>query len=123
MRQYLVAELNREGGQTSLSVTRRGAGTVAAVSGDWDLGTIDELRTVLYDAVADSRHLVVDLTAVRFIDSSTLGVLVGTRKRVLAAGGTLTLVCRAPRTLRLFELTALDRLFTIVPSMDHWQPS
>lgn len=102
----------------TLHVTQSPAKTVVTVTGDWDMGTTDQLQDTLHGAVTPGGHLVVDLTSVRFMDSATLGVLVGTRKRVLAARGTLTLVCATQRTLRLFELTNLDSLFTIVPSLD-----
>ena len=50
--------------------------------------------------------------------STTLGVLVGARKRLRAHGGALAVVCPDPDQLGLFEMTGLDRVFSIHPDRD-----
>jgi anti-sigma B factor antagonist len=63
-------------------------------------------------------HIIVDLSKASFIDSTTLGVLVGARKRLRAHGGALAVVCPDPDQLGLFEMTGLDRVFSIHPDRD-----
>ena len=45
----------------------------------------------------------------------TLGVLLGAVKRLRPAGGTVSVVCRDPHIRRIFEITLLDRIFTLYP--------
>ena len=59
------------------------------------------------------KHIVVDLSEATFIDSTTLGVLVGGVKRLRPAGGALALVCTDQNITKIFEITGLDRVFPI----------
>ena len=51
-----------------------------------------------------------DLDGVSYLDSAGLGALVGAHKRLVAAGGMLTIRCSRQRVLRLFGLTGLSRV-------------
>lgn len=61
-------------------------------------------------------RLVVDLTDVRFIDSSGLGALLSGFKNAGLRQGSLTLAGLQPRVQSMFELTRLHRVFEIYPS-------
>jgi len=88
-----------------------------AVTGELDLYTAPELKTELGAAIDDgARHVIVDLSETTFIDSTTLGVLVGGVKRLRPAGGDVSLVCNERSITKIFEITGLDRVFTIVPT-------
>ncbi|NYI58117.1 STAS domain-containing protein [Cellulomonas soli] len=88
--------------------------TVVTVSGEIDVSSADALRDRLGLLLDEDRtDLVVDLRAVAFMDSTGLGVLVGTLKKVRTVGGRLELVVDTERLLRLFQLTALDQVFTV----------
>ena len=67
---------------------------------------------------AGARSVVVDLSRVEFLDSTGLGVLVGALKRLRAAGGNLALVCGHERLLKIFRITALDRVFALYDTVD-----
>jgi len=58
-------------------------------------------------------HLLIDLANVSFMDSSGVGGLVIALKRVQAAGGTLALCSLNGQARMLFELAAMDQMFTI----------
>ena len=91
--------------------------TVVAVAGELDLSSAPQLKWALEDVEADGeRHLVVDLSEVSFIDSTALGVLVGAQ-RALQPGMRLAIVCAEETVRRIFELTGLDGLFEIVPTL------
>lgn len=95
--------------------TREVAGhTVVEVRGEVDVYTATRLREHLV-AVIDggARSLVTDLRRVEFLDSTGLGVLVGALKRLRMAGGDLTLVCDNEKLLKIFRITALDRVFAL----------
>ncbi|WP_448062173.1 STAS domain-containing protein [Cellulomonas hominis] len=99
-----------------VSVTSRDVGdrTVVEVAGEIDVYTAPVLREELSVLVEDGRvDLVVDLTAVRFMDSTGLGVLVGALKKVRSASGHLQLVIESERLLNVFRITALTQVFTI----------
>lgn len=58
-----------------------------------------------------------DLTAVTFIDSTGLGLLVGSMKRARAASGDVKIVAVSDRVLKVFRLTGLERAFVICASV------
>ena len=64
------------------------------------------------------KNVVVDFTNTTFIDSTTLGVLVGGVKRLRTNEGQLSLVCSDRNITKIFEITGLDRVFTIYPTRD-----
>jgi anti-sigma B factor antagonist len=60
--------------------------------------------------------VIVDFSDTTFIDSTTLGVLVGGVKRLRTNEGQLALVCSDRNITKIFEITGLDRVFTIYPT-------
>lgn len=88
--------------------------TVLALHGEADQYVASELRDRLITAIDDGvAPLVLDLSAVTFVDSMTLGVLLGALKRMRARGGELRLVVPENDIRRIFEITMLDRVFII----------
>jgi anti-sigma B factor antagonist len=84
------------------------------VGGEVDLSTAPELKEVLNGVVdGGARFVLVDLSAATFIDSTTLGVLMGAVKRLRPAGGELAIACNDPNIRKIFEITLLDRVFAI----------
>jgi anti-sigma B factor antagonist len=92
---------------------------VIALTGEVDLYTAPEFKQQLLDVIANgAKDVVVDFTNTTFIDSTTLGVLVGGVKRLRANEGQLSLVCSDRNITKIFEITGLDRVFTIYPTRD-----
>ena len=92
---------------------------VISLAGEVDLYTAPEFKQQLLDAISKgAKDVVVDLTGTTFIDSTTLGVLVGGVKRLRTNDGQLSLVCSDRNITKIFEITGLDRVFTIHPSRD-----
>ena len=92
---------------------------VVGVEGEVDLYSAPQLKRHVISAIDGGKsHIIVDLSKASFIDSTTLGVLVGARKRLRAHGGALAVVCPDPDQLGLFEMTGLDRVFSIHPDRD-----
>jgi anti-sigma B factor antagonist len=84
------------------------------VRGEVDVYTAPQLRDRLYSVVADGAGLVVlDLSAMTFIDSTGLGVIVGTLKRLREGGGDLTLRSPSRSTRKVLEITGLNRIMEI----------
>jgi len=92
---------------------------VIALTGEVDLYTAPEFKQQLLDAISTgAKYVVVDLTGTTFIDSTTLGVLVGGIKRLRGQEGQLSLVCSDRNIAKIFEITGLDRVFQIYPARD-----
>ena len=64
------------------------------------------------------KNVLVDLSDVRFIDSSGLGALVSGFKNAISNQGNLKLSSLQPQVKSMFELTRLHRVFEIFPSSD-----
>ena len=92
---------------------------VIELGGEIDLYTAPEFKERMVALIEDGKkRIVVDLSAATFIDSTTLGVLVGGVKRLRPTGGSLALVCTDQNITKIFEITGLDRVFPIHPSRD-----
>jgi anti-sigma B factor antagonist len=90
---------------------------VIALTGEVDLYTAPELKTQMLQVIANgAKDVVVDFSNTTFIDSTTLGVLVGGVKRLREKGGRLSIVCSDRNITKIFEITGLDRVFTIYPT-------
>ena len=92
---------------------------VIHVKGEIHVSTAPEFAQRLDEAISqDAPAIVLDLTAVEFIDSTGLSVLLNGLRRVTRVRGSMILACANPTVLRLFEITKLDSTFDIVPSCD-----
>jgi anti-sigma B factor antagonist len=92
---------------------------VIELGGEVDLYTAPEFKERMVELIeGGKKQIVVDLSNATFIDSTTLGVLVGGVKRLRPAGGGLALVCTDQNITKIFEITGLDRVFPIHDSRD-----
>ena len=104
--------------KVSSAVLGDGVSSVS-VGGEVDLSTAPELKEVLNGVIdGGARFVLVDLSAATFIDSTTLGVLMGAVKRLRPAGGELAVACPDPNVRRIFAITLLDRIFELFDSAD-----
>ncbi|KUG26781.1 anti-sigma f factor antagonist (spoiiaa-2) [hydrocarbon metagenome] len=72
----------------------------------------DQLKAKLVDAIDDGyKKIIIDLSECDFVDSSFLGVLVNSLKKVVKLEGDLKLVGFRPAVRSMFELTRLFRVF------------
>ena len=84
------------------------------LGGEVDHYTAPEFKERMVQVIEDGKkRVVVDLSEATFIDSTTLGVLVGGVKRLRPTGGSLALVCTDQNIQKIFEITGLDRVFPI----------
>jgi len=87
---------------------------VISLAGEVDLYTAPEFKQQLLDVISQGgKNVVVDFSDTTFIDSTTLGVLVGGVKRLRSNDGQLALVCSDRNITKIFEITGLDRVFSI----------
>ena len=72
----------------------------------------EELKRQVNDKIDSGyRNVIIDLTSVEFLDSTFLGIIVNTLKKVAKLGGDLKLVGFKPNVRSMFELTRLFRVF------------
>jgi anti-sigma B factor antagonist len=92
---------------------------VISLAGEVDLYTAPDFKQQLLEVIGSgSKNVVVDFTNATFIDSTTLGVLVGGVKRLRTNDGQLSLVCSDRNITKIFEITGLDRVFPIHATRD-----
>ena len=90
---------------------------VIALTGEVDLYTAPEFKQQLLEVIGQgAKEVVVDFSDTTFIDSTTLGVLVGGVKRLRPNGGRLSLVCNDRNITKIFEITGLNKVFPIYES-------
>ena len=95
-----------------LELERKGDGTIVA-SGRLDAAQAERAQDFLDDI---DGVCVIDLSALEYISSAGLGVLLRTHKRLMAAGGGLKLVNVSAHLCDIFAYSGFDRLFEVVPA-------
>ena len=89
---------------------------ILALEGEVDLHRAPEIRAALAPLVAQKvPRLLIDLTKVRYIDSSGLAVLIETLQRVMAYGGRFGLCGLSESVRAIFHVACLDQVFRIFP--------
>jgi anti-anti-sigma factor len=91
---------------------------VVALTGELDIASAPELAARLEALNSASRHVIVDLSKLTFIDSSGINALVVAAKSVKAEGGEMTLVAPTPHTKRIFEIVHLSDVVSIEESLE-----
>lgn len=93
-----------------------GEAVVVRLSGEMDLGRVDEVRALLLEAATrpgGPADIVVDLGGLTFCDSAGLNLLLRARLQAVASGRTLRLAAPSAQMLRLLEITGTLPLFPI----------
>jgi anti-sigma B factor antagonist len=111
------------------SITAGGDCAVLRIAGEVDVYTAPQLRERVIHLVDNGTlHIIADLRDVSFLDSTGLGALVGSLKRLRTGEGSLNLVINADRILRIFRITGLSQVFALHSSVQeavttdqHWQ--
>lgn len=87
---------------------------VVEMSGDLDLYSAPCLRDALLNAHRCGwLRVIVDMTELKFMDSSGLGVLIGGWKQARAAGGCVVLVGVPENVLRILRITGMVKIFPV----------
>ena len=73
----------------------------------------DFKKILFQDIETGWRKIIIDLTECEFVDSTFLGTLVISLKKITTLGGDLQLVGIQPEVKTMFQLTRMDRIFDI----------
>ena len=91
---------------------------VLRMAGEMDVYTSPKLRQQVADLAENGTiHVIADLRGIDFLDSTGLGALVGSLKRLRVRQGSLMVVTSGGRILRLFQITGLTRAFALYRSV------
>jgi anti-sigma B factor antagonist len=113
------ADVNHDIHRAQFDVRREDEGDVAilSVAGDADLHSAPVLRAALNEVIdSGARRVIIDLEQATFLDSMTLGILLGALRRLTADSGGLVLAAPSRDVRRVFEITSLDRVFELAPT-------
>lgn len=91
-----------------LRTERHSGGTTVFVTGEVDYGSASRLRSALVELAHENTDVIVDLSAVTFIDSTALSVLVQAKQRFDSTGQSMSVTGTQPRVARVFELSGLS---------------
>ena len=105
---------NDDAAEIVKGVSHRGQAVVVALAGEIDMDTSAAVRNRILGLLRDHPPLlVVDMTAVEFMDSSGLGTLVEALRWSRRNGGQLKLVGLADNVRSVFEIARLETVFEI----------
>jgi anti-sigma B factor antagonist len=92
---------------------------VATVPGeDLDASNAADFKRAMAPLVDANTRLVIDLSALRFVDSSGLGAFISFLRRLNAKGGDLKLCGLSKPVRSAFELVRMHRVFEILATTD-----
>ena len=100
------------------SVEHREGVALVGIGGEIDLSTAPAFEAVIAEALEeDPRVLVIDLSEVTFMASVGLRVLAGTQEKV-GKSIQIAVVADGMATSRPIQLTGLDKLISLYPTLD-----
>jgi anti-anti-sigma factor len=102
----------------SLSSEHRGNYTVVSVSGNLDLVTHDQFDQYLTKIRRDSSHIIIDMSAVTFMDTGCLAVIIGHWKKLISGSGELILAGAKYRPAKALWITGLAYRLPLYDSVE-----
>lgn len=87
----------------------------AALSGDVDGESVDVLRLVLGSA-GPGQGVVIDLSAVTFLDSDGIGAIVGAVRRLNERGARAAVICSRPGLAGILRANRIEEVAILVAS-------
>lgn len=91
---------------------------VLAPTGEFDISTVDILRSELVDVLAQSDTVVLDLARTTFLDSLALGAIVSAAKSAREAGGWVRLVAPSTAVRRALRITQIDTVLGLYDTVE-----
>jgi anti-anti-sigma factor len=95
------------------SVVHRGGHPIIVLEGEIDLAAGDSVRACIAEALRTSPRVEFDLSGVTFMGSTGINMLLLTCRATGGLQETVTLRSPSAAVMRVLELTAVDRAFTV----------
>jgi len=105
--------------KVEITTEKIGAGFMMQLKGDVDMNTSPDVRNNLGEVFKQggARALLINLSGVRYMDSSGIATLVEAMQNCMKQGMQLRLVELSPSVRDVFELARLSSVFEIYPSV------
>ncbi len=98
----------------NINIAKTGSGAVVSLGGSMYVEDSATVREQLIELLEEGIiNLTFDLSALSYIDSSGLGVLISIHKRCLQKGGRMVITGLRGMVAELFKLTRLDLVFNV----------
>jgi anti-sigma B factor antagonist len=97
----------------AIAVEAQDGAVAVRVDGELDMANVGSFEDALAGAMA-STHVIVDLTGCTFLDSAAMRAIASAVREARR----LSIVATDPAILRVLEITALDTVVSIHPSLD-----
>jgi len=92
---------------------------ILAVTGEIDVHTAPQFKQAVAGLITQgTRHVIIDLGEVGYMDSSGFSTLLSATKHLRPDGGAVHLVGPKPLILRMLQLTRLDTLLEVHPTLE-----
>ncbi|NLS44349.1 MAG: anti-sigma factor antagonist [Firmicutes bacterium] len=106
-----------------MKVKTRIVGNVLVVNvlGELDLNTAPNFRSAIEKELGpnpDITDILLIMKDITFMDSSGLGVILGSHKRLNAYGGEIIIAAPSPQVRKVFELSGLIRVISVYGTED-----
>ena len=101
-----------------LKASVRDGFVVVVLHGDLDVTGAADAEAAIATLVAPGQTLIIDISALDFMDCASLGVLLRVQTRARRGGGDVVLAAPQPRGLRLLALTGGDEVFCVQASVE-----
>src|ERR1700744_3675700 len=102
-----------------MTTATRGETTVLSLIGEIDIQSAPELVARLSELEAqEDRDVVIDLSAVDFLDSSALGALISAHRSLAEAGRSLRIACPRPQISKIFRITRVADVIELYETVD-----
>jgi anti-anti-sigma factor len=91
---------------------------IVTLRGELDIALAPVLREQLLSLLRrGTSQLVIDLSAIQYVDVSGLAVLVGSQRRAVLRGGSLRLAAPRPEVVSVLEATGISRHLDVYPTV------
>lgn len=101
-----------------LAARAEGDVKVVSVSGYLDSGSVEKFREGFLEVTAEDSRVVLDCTALAYLDSSGLAMLINIFKNLTSRGVKLVICGFSEGIMRVIEFTKLDKVFKLADSLD-----
>lgn len=117
MRRFLPL-FGGDGDPLQIKQEERPEGMVARLFGEVDLANVERLQAALRPALSNCRNIILDISALKYIDSTGLHVLIDTHKVLQQYDCQLIVVGASAGIAKVMRILHLDALMPLVSSVD-----
>ncbi|UTW46883.1 STAS domain-containing protein [Bacterioplanoides sp. SCSIO 12839] len=93
---------------------------VISLSGDFDVSSVGSVRNLFEDLAVNGSDVIVDLSEVRFIDSSGIGALVFLYKRLVAQQHQMVLIGVQGQPKELLDILKITNTIPVFESLSNY---